>query len=1099
LEEVSRTISPASFWIPEYICASPWIEHAPFAFWLVDALRPRRFVELGTDHGYSYFSFCQAVQRLGCDTSAYAIDTWSGDEHRASTTSVYKAVRTHNQARYSGFSTLLRSTFEEALPFFQDGSVDLLHVDSRHCYEDVKQDFLQWAPKLAPQAIVLFHNTNVRERNFGVWRLYEELSAKHPAFEFYHCQGLGVVASGVVPEALEPLFSAGVESSGQIRTLYATLGQALSVRRILTEKTKALSAILSYGEALSPDHAQTFGETADVDSQVQEVLAALLRAGTSSQELRGLLAARTAELECLQAEREDLRTRMAKMAANLRIERQDLRARMAQIIAEQRRSHQELGNKDGAIAAFRQQLTELTARQQKQVAELSARLLEQAAELSARQQERDELARHLAAILDSTSWKMTHPIRRVLEHAPRGLRAGSRRTAKLLWWTATGQVWLRLRTRRQLLAQKAPQPTPTTAPQPASTTVSQPAPTTVLQPATLVEPAPEQPPAIPVIKLVGRPIEIDHSLAVPLRYVTDSRHADGPVAAVVHMFDADLVVECRSYLENIPGPVDVFVSTVNEFQKALVEKALAGWVQGRVEVRIVPNRGRNVAAGLLAFRDVYDRYDYVLQLQIMRSVDAHALKFRRHFHMENLVGNEAVVSSVFEAFARNPRLGMVAAQHFEPVRHEIDWGDYLEAATQLAARMAISIDPYAVLDFPSGYMFWARTAALRPLLDLGLTTDEFNQEQGQKERKQANAIERLQFHVCEKAGFDWIKISRTELFADTPGIVSVRDIEELDQFFERHIFRLHDPKEVRPRTAQPMPIAAATGSLLAAVRDHTLGRRRMIAAGTRVAIGMVTYDNEDAVLRLGTAAARLALRRAGLPTARSLWLLDNGRCSEAAISMDEEVVRLPSQGNIGFGAGHNALMRAAFAEGANVYVAINSDGALHPDAIGVLVRMVQSHSGRALVEALQFPVEHPKPYDPETLDTPWVLDACLAIPRQAFDELGGFDEAFFMYCEDVDLSWRARAGGFALKTCPQALFLRAATNREEDSRTRTMIFGSGIVLARKWGSPEFEAWLRSELAALGAHVPGAAPLAVPEEWRRYADFAHLFSFAEVRW
>ena len=227
--------------------------------------------------------------------------------------------------------------------------------------------------------------------------------------------------------------------------------------------------------------------------------------------------------------------------------------------------------------------------------------------------------------------------------------------------------------------------------------------------------------------------------------------------------------------------------------------------------------------------------------------------------------------------------------------------------------------------------------------------------------------------------------------------------------------------------------------------------------------------------------------------------MDNGEGSERAMPMDEMIIRLPSVGNVGFGAGHNVLMQAAFAEGADIYVAVNPDGALHPDAIEALVCTVQAHCGRALVEAQQFPMEHPKTYDPVTLDTPWVSGACMAIPRQAFDELGGFDEAFFMYCEDVDLSWRARACGFVLKTCPRALFLHTVTNRESDDRTRGMYFRSGVILARKWGSPEFEVWLRSEMKGLGMTVPGAAPLTVPEEWKRYADFSHQFSFGTVRW
>lgn len=187
-------------------------------------------------------------------------------------------------------------------------------------------------------------------------------------------------------------------------------------------------------------------------------------------------------------------------------------------------------------------------------------------------------------------------------------------------------------------------------------------------------------------------------------------------------------------------------------------------------------------------------------------------------------------------------------------------------------------------------------------------------------------------------------------------------------------------------------------------------------------ISIVTYNSEkhlrsfvDSILTQDIDLAQV-----------SLYFQDNGS-TDRTIKFLEELLQphynrfctisIVFGTNVGFGCGHNK----AIARGHAPYVfVLNPDIELKTDTLSsLLAHAQQSDIVVAAWEARQLPYEHPKFYNPVTLETDWVSGAAVLFRRKAFEEVQGFDPRIFLYCEDVDISFRLRHKGYKLLYCPK--------------------------------------------------------------------------------
>lgn len=219
----------------------------------------------------------------------------------------------------------------------------------------------------------------------------------------------------------------------------------------------------------------------------------------------------------------------------------------------------------------------------------------------------------------------------------------------------------------------------------------------------------------------------------------------GKIAIQAHIFYLDLLDEMATYCANMPYKFDALISIVDATAEEKVRVAFENI--SNVEkclVRVMPNRGRDVAPFIAGFGDLLPKYDFVLHIHSKKSLYTGEEQTNwRNYLLDALLGTPKRIKKIFRAFDDDKDVGVIYPRPAENVPYvAFTWLSNRVTGQILLNRMGIAPNKTEYFDFPAGTMFWARTKALKKFFALGLTFEDFPPEQGQNDGTIAHAFER---------------------------------------------------------------------------------------------------------------------------------------------------------------------------------------------------------------------------------------------------------------------------------------------------------------------------------------------------------------------
>jgi len=250
------------------------------------------------------------------------------------------------------------------------------------------------------------------------------------------------------------------------------------------------------------------------------------------------------------------------------------------------------------------------------------------------------------------------------------------------------------------------------------------------------------------------------------------------IAVQVHIFYLDTLSDIIASLNQLPYSFDCFVSTDTEKKREEILCIMKRQCRcQKVEVKVLPNRGRDVLPFLTQMAPVLDRYDYVGHVHSKKtSTNEHGNEWREYI-FDHLFGCGEYLKRLFYLFENNERIGLIMPETYPVLELQAKWGGNRDGAKMLLEKMNCNCVLPENPVFPVGNMFWARTAAVQKIFDMGLSVSDFPEETGQVNGTIAHQIERIWVYVAASAGYQYAKV-----FNNYPAGVKCREKKRLGVF-----------------------------------------------------------------------------------------------------------------------------------------------------------------------------------------------------------------------------------------------------------------------------------------------------------------------------